>query len=90
MRLGTLFHVQHAFGHGLGIFPRLGFEELEKKEKSFFSVIFQVFFEIFFFRVDVEIWGRSIHDGSARFEQRNMPFGKSLFLKKIFFFAYFF
>ena len=63
---------------------------LEKKEKSFFSVIFQFFFKFFFFKVDVEVWGRSIHDGSARSEQRNMPFGKSFFLKKIIFFAYFF
>ena len=63
---------------------------VEEKRKIIFFGHFSICFQIFFFKVDVEVWGRSIHDGSARFEQRNMPFGKSLFLKKIIFFAYFF
>ena len=60
-----------------------------EKRKIIFFGNFSIFFKFCFFMVDVEVWGRSIHDGSARSEQRNMPFGKSFFLKKIFF-AYFF
>ena len=81
MRLGTLFHVQHAVGHGLGLW--------EKRKIIFFSH-FSSFFRIFFLKVDVEIWGRSIHDGWARFEQRNMRLGKSFFLKKTIFLLIFF
>ena len=52
---------------------------VEEKRKIIFFGLFQFFFKFFFFRVDIEVWGRSIHDGSARFEQRNMPLGKSFF-----------
>ena len=50
-----------------------------EKRKIIFFGHFSIFFENFFFKIDVEVWGRSIHDGSARSEQRNMPFGKSFF-----------
>ena len=91
MRLGTLFHLEHANGHGLGIFPGLDFDSsLRKKKNHSFRSFFNFFLKFFFFRVDVEIWGRSIHGGWARSEQRNMEMGTIFFLKKIIFFVYFF
>jgi len=57
---------------------RFGIFVSEKRKIIFFGH-FSIFFKFCFFMVDVEVWGRSIHDGSARSGQRNMKFGKSFF-----------
>ena len=64
-------------------------EGVGEKRKIIFLRHFSSFFRNFFFRVDVEIWGRPMQEGSTRSEQRKMRLGKSFFLTKIKDFGYF-